>query len=46
MKNGNPANVTTANSSSFRYKSGFFKQLTTTDNRVFKNVKIAVPLKI
>ena len=44
MKIGDPANA--ANSSSFKYKSGFFKQLTATDNRVFKNAKIAVPLKI
>ena len=36
MNNGNPADVTTTDSSSFKYKS---------DNGVFKNVKIAVPLK-
>ena len=34
-----------ADSSSFKYKSSFFKPLTAADNRVFKNVKIAVPLK-
>ena len=46
MNNGNPANVTTADSSSFKYKSSFFlKPLTAADNGAFKNVKIAVPLK-
>ena len=45
MNNGNPANVTTADSSSFKYRSSFFKSLTAADNGVFKNVKIAVPLK-
>ena len=45
MANGNPANVTTADSSSFKYKSSFFKTLEDDDNGVFKNVKIAVPLK-
>ena len=45
MNNGNPANVTTANSSSFKYKSSFFKPLRAADNGVFKDVKIAVPLK-
>ena len=45
MKNRNPANVTAANSSSFKYKSSFFKQLTDSDNGVFKNFKIAAPLK-
>ena len=42
---GNPDNVSTANSSSFKYKSSFFKPLRDADNGVFKNVKIAVPLK-
>ena len=42
--NGNPANSTTADSSSFKYKSSFFKSLTAADNGVFKNVKIAVSL--
>ena len=45
MANGNPANVTTADSSSFKYKSSFFKTLEDADNGVFKNVKISVPLK-
>ena len=45
MNNGNPANVTTADSSSFKYRSSFFKSLTAADNGVFKNVKIAVSLK-
>ena len=45
MNNGNPTNVTTADSSSFKYKSSFFKTLEDDDNGVFKNVKIAVPLK-
>ena len=43
--NGNPDNVSVDNSTSFKYKSSFFKGLTAADNRVFKNVKIAVPLK-
>ena len=45
MNNGNPANVTTDDLSSFKYKSSFFKPLTAADNGVFKDVKIAVPLK-
>ena len=45
MNNGNPDNVTTADSSSFKYKSSVFKPLTADDNGVFKDVKIAVPLK-
>ena len=45
MNNGNLANVITANSLSFKYKSSFFKPLTAADNGVFKDVKIAVPLK-
>ena len=45
MNDGNPANVTTADSSSFKYKLSFFKTLENDDNGVFKNVKIAVPLK-
>ena len=45
MNNGKPANVTTADSSSFKYKSSFFKPLATADNGVFKNVKVAAPLK-
>ena len=42
---GNLANVTTCNSGSFKYKSFFLKILTDANNGVFKNVKIAVPLK-
>ena len=42
---GAPAVVNTTNSSSFKQKSSFFKPLTADDNGVFKEVKIAVPLK-
>ena len=42
MNNGNPANVATDHSLSFKYKSSFFKPLTADDNGVFKDVKIAV----
>ena len=42
---GNPGNVSTASSISFKYKSFFFKSLTAADNGVFKDVKIAVTLK-
>ena len=42
---GNPDNVSTANSTSFKYKSSFFELLEAADNEVFKNVKIAVPTK-
>ena len=46
MNNGNPANVTKVDSSSFKYKSSFIKESTTIiNNRVFKDVKIAVPVK-
>ena len=45
MSNGNPADVTADGSSSFEYKSSFFKTLTGDDNGVFKNLKIVVPLK-
>ena len=45
MKKGNPVNVTSTDSPSFKYKSSFFKPLRSTDNGVFKDVKIAVPLK-
>ena len=45
MNNGNPADVTTADPSSFKYKSSFLKTLKAAENGVFKNVKIAVPLK-
>ena len=44
--NGNPDNVSTANSTSFKYKSSFIGESTVVaGNRVFKEVKIAVPLK-
>ena len=46
MDNGNPANVTIADSTSFKYKSSLIKELTAVDNnRVFENGKVAVPLK-
>ena len=45
MNNGNPANVTKDDSTSFKYKSSFFKPLTADNNGVFKDVKIAVALK-
>ena len=46
MNHGNPANVTTNNSSSFKYKYSFLGESTAAGaNKVFKNVKIAVPLK-
>ena len=35
MNNGNPADVTTADSSSFKYKSSFFKTLEDHDNGIF-----------
>ena len=43
---GNSDNVSTAISISFKYKSSFIKESTAVNNnRVFKNVKIAVSLK-
>ena len=44
---GNPENISTDNSTSFKYKSSFMGKPTADNknNRVFKNVKIAVPLK-
>ena len=45
MNNESPANVTIDDSTSFKYKSSFFKPLTADDNGVFKDVKIVVPLK-
>ena len=45
MDNGNTANATAADSSSFEYKASFFKPLRAADNGVFKDVKIAIPLK-
>ena len=41
----NPDNVSVNNSPSFKYKSSFFKPLEATNNGVFRDVKIAVPLK-
>ena len=43
--NGDLDNASTSNSSPFKYKSGYFKPLEDGDNRVFKTVIIAVPLK-
>ena len=46
MNNENPANVTTADLTSFNYKSSFIgESIAAAGNRVFKNVKISVPLK-
>ena len=46
MSNWNPANASTANSTSFKYKSSLIGESTAVDgNRVLKDVKIAVPLK-
>ena len=45
MNNRNLSNVTTADSSSYKYKSSFFKPLNATVNGVFTDVNIAVPLK-
>ena len=46
MNNGNPVNVTTDRSSSFKYKSIFIgESAAVVGNRVFKYVKIAVLLK-
>ena len=46
MNNENPFNVTTDGSLSFKYKSSLTGESTAVGgNRVFKNVKIAVPLK-
>ena len=41
---GNIDNVSTDNSTSFKYKSNFYKTLTA-DNGALTNVKIAAPLK-
>ena len=43
IKNGVPINVTTTNSTSFKYKLSFLPA--GDNNGVFENVKIAVPLK-
>ena len=45
MSNGSPVDVSIVDSSSFKYKSSFFKPLTAADNGVFKDVKIAVSVK-
>ena len=46
MNNGNPANVTTADLTSFKYKSIFIgESIVAAANRVFKNIKMLVPLK-
>ena len=42
MNNRNPADVTTADSSSFKCKSSLFKDI---NNGLLENVKIAVPIK-
>ena len=43
---GNPDNVSTANSTSFKYKSSFIGESTADNNiRVFKKVEIPVSLK-
>ena len=43
---GNLDKLSTDNSTSFKYKSNFIRESTVVaDNRVFKNVKTAVPLK-
>ena len=42
---GSHDNFSAANSTSFKYKSSFYKPLEAADNGVFKDVKIAVPLK-
>ena len=45
MNDGDPANITANDSSSFKYKSSLFKPVTAVDKRVLKDVKIAVSLK-
>ena len=45
MNHGNPANVTTDDSTCFKYISSFFKPLTADDNGVLEDVKIGVSLK-
>ena len=45
MNNGNSIDTNSDNSSSFKYQLSFFKALPAADNGVFKNVKIAAPLK-
>ena len=46
INNGVPINVNTTNSTSFKYKSSLLEDsVADGNNRVFKNAKIAVPLK-
>ena len=46
MNIGNPANVTTTDLSSFKNKSSLIgKSIAVNNNKVFKDVKAAVPLK-
>ena len=46
LNNGDPANVTTADSSSFKYKSSLTAKSTpVNNNRILQDVKIDVPLK-
>ena len=47
MISGNPGDLTTNNWPSFKYKSSLLKEkmITEGQTRVFKGVKIAVPLK-
>ena len=46
MNNENSVNLTTADSSSFKYKSSFIRESTAIGgDQVFKEVKIAVQLK-
>ena len=46
INDGNPDNVSTANSISFKYKSSFIGESTVlAGNRVFEDVKIAISLK-
>ena len=48
MNNSNPANVTTADSTSLKYKLSFIKESTAVGgNRIFKSAKIAsCPIKL
>ena len=45
MSNGDPASVTANDSSSFKLKIKFFKPLLAANTGVFKDVKVAVPIK-
>ena len=45
MRNGDPASVTVDDSSSFKLKIKFFKPLLAANTGVFKDVKVAVPIK-